>query len=95
MSIIIQNVAFRRLKDGSFTMTGTVPAGVKRSELVVFEDADDGCELHEAGRVITIDERASEKFAALFTGIDDVMARFRGTPKPDAGIVSLPFEGEK
>lgn len=80
MSIIIQNVTFRRLKDGSFTMTGTVPAGVKRSELVVFEDADGGCELYEAGRVVTLDERASEKFASLFRDIESVIEKH--TPQP-------------
>jgi len=90
MAILIQNVSFRRLKDGTFTMTATVPAGAKRSELVAFEDAEDGCELHEAGRVITLDEKASERFASIFRDLSGVVDKY--TPKPAESPL---FEGSE
>jgi hypothetical protein len=47
----------------------------ERMALMQLEGKD--IDVHESGRVITLDEQASEKFAALFIGIDEVMARFR------------------
>lgn len=37
-------------------------------------------EVHPAGRIITLDEQASEKFAAIISDLDAVLNRYRKQP---------------
>lgn len=71
----IYNVAVRKLKDGSFTGSFTIPAGVKRSEIVPYEDADEGgCELMLPGEAAQIKvDRPAEKLAFVMNELRGIL----------------------
>jgi hypothetical protein len=82
----IYNVSVRKLKDGSFSGSFSIPSGIKRSEIVQFEDAE-SCELFESGRVITLNEQASEKFMDILDDINRIHGKYNPKPKEPEGLL--------
>lgn len=71
----VYDIAVRKLKDGSYTGTFTIPAGVKRSEIVAYEDAEPGeCELRiGAADPVSVDIHATSKLAFVMNELRGIL----------------------
>ncbi len=91
----VYDIAVRKLKDGSYTGTFTIPAGVKRSEIVAYEDAEPGeCELRigAADEPVSVDMQATSKLAFVMNELRGILRIVEPEPELEGTVLS---ESEK
>ncbi len=88
----VYDIAVRKLKDGIYTGTFTIPAGVKRSEIVAYEDAEPGeCELRigAADEPVSVDMQATSKLAFVMNELRGILRIVEPEEEPCQGDKNL------